>query len=376
MSMQTRFIEPLDTLNFRGNKSFGEGGEHGESQMPPHPSIFSGALRSNWLAQQSVDVSRFQRGDNSQLPEPARAQLGTPVNPGSFRLQRLCLGRKRLDTGSIEILSPLPADVAVLQDSSYYLKPQVLSDALQSSAATPMHAVLMAGADKPETGLWLTQAGLQAYLRGEMLTSKMLRNSSELWGLDERLGIALDAASRSAESGRLYTTEAIAMFEDVGFVLAIAGADDLPQTGNLRLGGDGRGADMQPVCIDWPQPDWAQIEQTKSFRLVLTTAGLFERGWQLPGVADLEVELGDGHASLACAAVPRYEVISGWDLANWRPKNAQRLAPAGSVYWLKNYSGSIASLQQLTETGIGVDTLTSSRRAEGFNNIMIANWLD
>ena len=44
--MQYRFIEPLDILNFRGNKSFGEGGEHGESRMPPMPSIFAGAIRS------------------------------------------------------------------------------------------------------------------------------------------------------------------------------------------------------------------------------------------------------------------------------------------------------------------------------------------
>lgn len=376
MSMQTRFIEPLDTLNFRGNKSFGDGGEHGESQMPPRPSIFAGALRSNWLAQEAVDVRRFGRGDNSQLPGPARSQLGTPANPGSFRLQGLWLGRGGSGIGSIELLSPVPADVVVQQHACHYLRPRRLPGALQSSADTPLHAVLKAGAEKPETGLWLTQAGVQGYLRGESLARGCLLDSSDLWALDERLGIALDAASRSAESGRLYTTEAIAMAAGVGFIVTIAGAEDLPQTATLRLGGDGRGADMRPIGIDWPQPDWAQIEQSKRLRLILTTPGLFDRGWQLPGAENLEVPLADGHATLACAAVPRHEVISGWDLANWRPKNAERLTPSGSVYWLENYSGSIASLQQLTEAGIGVDTLSSSRRAEGFNNIMIANWLD
>ena len=54
MTIQYRFIQPLDILNFRGNKSFGDAGEHGESQMPPRPSIFAGALRSNWLAQQQI----------------------------------------------------------------------------------------------------------------------------------------------------------------------------------------------------------------------------------------------------------------------------------------------------------------------------------
>jgi CRISPR-associated protein Cmr3 len=42
-------FEPLDVLMPRGNRLFG-GGVHGESLMPPWPSVFSGALASRALA--------------------------------------------------------------------------------------------------------------------------------------------------------------------------------------------------------------------------------------------------------------------------------------------------------------------------------------
>jgi hypothetical protein len=41
-------FEPLDVLMLRGNRLFG-GGVHGESHMPPWPSLFSGALASRAL---------------------------------------------------------------------------------------------------------------------------------------------------------------------------------------------------------------------------------------------------------------------------------------------------------------------------------------
>ena len=42
MSIETRFIEPLDVLFLRGNKLFGDPGSHGESLVPPWPSLTTG----------------------------------------------------------------------------------------------------------------------------------------------------------------------------------------------------------------------------------------------------------------------------------------------------------------------------------------------
>ena len=372
MNLQVRFIEPLDVLNFRGNKSFGEGGEHGESQMPPRTSIFAGALRSDWLAQRKIDLAVFGRNE-AHMSEAMTAQLGSPSAPGSFRIQTLFLARRSAQ--KMEVFMPLPADVVVLKNSIHSLNPIQLPTGLNTSASTPKHAVLRSKAAKPLAGKWLNQNGIAAYLRGKRIEQAHLIDSSEIWKTDERLGIALDVATRTAEEGRLYTTESIAMGNHIGFLVSISGADDLPAFGTLRLGGDGRGAHMQTQPFTMLEPDWELIRKEKRFRVLLSTPGLFPAGWVLPGAtADNSIQIGNATGKLVCAAVSRFQVISGWDLALWQPKSAERITPAGSVYWIDNWNGDSASLQELTTTGIGLDILEPSRRAEGFNNIMIANW--
>ena len=51
-----RFLEPLDVLFLRGNKLFGAPGSHGESLVPPWPSVAAGALRSRMLADEGADL--------------------------------------------------------------------------------------------------------------------------------------------------------------------------------------------------------------------------------------------------------------------------------------------------------------------------------
>jgi CRISPR-associated protein Cmr3 len=84
-------------------------------------------------------------------------------------------------------------------------------------------------------------------------------------------------------------------------------------------------------------------------------------------------ELHGVRASLACAAVPRAEVISGFDLAKGRPKPAVRAAPAGSVYWLDELEATPAALRKLAEIGLWpTEDYNDARRAEGFNRMTFA----
>ena len=75
--------------------------------------------------------------------------------------------------------------------------------------------------------------------------------------------------------------------------------------------------------------------------------------------------------------MPRAEVVSGWDLAHWQPKPAQRAAPTGSVYWLDELDATPKALRELVEQGLwpgaGAD---AGRRAEGFNRLALARWQD
>ena len=381
MSSTYRFIEPLDVLFLRGNKLFGDAGSHGESLVPPWPSVAAGALRSLLLAHDGFDLSAFARGSR------AHPTLGTPQQPGPFTLTGFDLARRR-SNGQIECLHALPADLLLTEDKSGQqhlcrLQPQAPAAGLVSSAALAQWPVLaQPSRDKPVGGHWLTQAGWADYLHGRTPAIAQLVSVGQLWRLDARVGVGLDEATRSAADGKLFTAQAVAFQRDVGFLAAVQGAE-LPKKGLLRLGGDGRGAALLPADHAPPAAPWDAIASARRCRIVLTTPGLFAQGWLPTGVTgvtgvsgmtgDLRFALQGISGRLVCAAVPRAEVVSGWNLALGQPKPAERAAPSGSVYWIDDLDATPAQLRKLAEQGLWLDAnQNASRRAEGFNRFSFA----
>ena len=123
-------------------------------------------------------------------------------------------------------------------------------------------------------------------------------------------------------------------------------------------------------------PDLAALASAGRCRLVLTSPGLFPDGWRPPGVdADGRFALGDVRGRLVSAAVPRAQTVSGWDLAAWQPKPAQRAAPSGSVYWLDQLEATPEALGKLAAAGLwGEPCDDQQRRTEGFNRFTFAVW--
>ena len=369
-----RFIEPLDVLFLRGNKLFGDPGSHGESLVPPWPSVAAGALRSLMLAADGVDMTAFARG------QVIHATLGTPAAPGSFALTGFDLARRN-PAGQVETLHALPADLLLTETANgslqlTRLQPQAPATGLASSAPLALWPVLVqAERRKPVGGHWLTQAGWAAYLTGQTPAVSQLMPAHQLWQLDARIGIGLDAATRSVAAGQLFTAQAVTFQPAVGFLAAVRGAEP-PRTGVLRFGGDGRGAALTAVAHAAPQPDWDAISRAGRCRAVLITPGLFAQGWLPTGVnAGRHLALQGISGHLVCAAVPRAEVISGWDLALRQPKTAERVAPTGSVYWIDRLAATPEQLRKLAERGWWPDeNHNEARRAEGFNRFTLAAW--
>ena len=251
----TRFIEPLDVLFLRGNQLFGEPGSYGEALMPPWPSVAAGALRSRILADAGIDLSAFAAG------RVTHAQLGSLADPGSFVLQAFQVARRAGNKGDkVELLMPLPADLVVEAEGDKVqritaLRPTALHAGMATSNPLALSPVLaQPERSKAASGWWLLQSGWQPYLAGQVPTAQDLVHSSKLWRFDERVGVGLDEGTRSAADGKLFTTRAIALCEGVGFAAAVAGAD-VPESGGLRFGGDGRAASLHSVAIAWmPSP--------------------------------------------------------------------------------------------------------------------------
>ena len=370
------FIEPLDVLFLRGNKLFGDPGSFGESLVPPWPSAAAGALRSAMLARDGIDLAAFARG------EVEHPTLGTPSQPGPFTVVGFTLARKGADA-RIESLHALPADlIAQTEGDGRITQISRVTAAtpaagLISSAPLLQWPVLPQGDEraKPAGGVWLTQAGWADYLAGRTPGQQHALTTGSLWKIDPRVGVGLDADKRRAADGQLFTVQAVAFEHGVGFLATVAGAVT-PTDGVLRFGGDGRGAALRPARHQPPAPDLAAIVKARRARLVLTTPGLFPDGWLPPGVdGERRVAWPGLSARLTCAAVPRSEVISGWDLALRQPKAAERAAPAGSVYWLDDLDSTPEALGKLAEAGLWAsDAQNSQRRAEGFNRFTFAAW--
>ncbi len=390
------FIEPLDVLFLRGNKLFGDPGSHGESLVPPWPSVAAGALRSRMLADDGVDLAAFSAG---KVEHPT---LGTPAQPGAFAVTAFNLARRHAG-GRLEALIALPADLVVTEDevgkpvSVRALQPTLPASGLLSSAPFAQLPVLAERErNKPASGYWLTEAGWRQYLAGQVPEPAHLVKFSTLWSIDDRVGLGLDAASGRAADGRLFSVQAVAMKKrgerigtdpetkktvpadyDVGFLATVSGAEP-PTDGLLRLGGDGRAAAIHPT-VDYrlPPPDYGAIVAARRCRLVLATPGIFEGGWLPAGIiqadGEFRLDLHGVKGRLVCAAVPRAEVISGWDLARWEPKPAMRAVAAGGVYWLDQLDTTPEALRKLAETGLWRESCQdAARRAEGFNRIAIA----
>lgn len=393
------FVEPLDTLSIRGNRSFGGAGEHGFSVMPPWPSLFAGAFRSALLGDDAARLARFvgiasdrtldeaarQTATREALGDKLYATLGTPATPGSFRVSWLSLatlpapasgGGAGGERNGLQPVIPLPADLAAFDDTD--TPPLVaLHPAAAMTGELPLTPLLRVRKQvKPASGHWLAGQALATHLQGKLPGGTL--STDKLFQRETRLGIALDTDSRTAEDGALYTAETVSFRPGAGFLVGLDGVDGvLPESGLLRLGGDGRGARYRRLPA-FTAPSAALPPAGGGFRLILATPGVFEHGWLPDGVGregDDYRLTGDGFsARLVAAAVSRHDVISGWDLLNWKPKTAQRVAPAGSVYWFADFTGDAGKLAAWVESGLWGENADVTRRAEGFNLAWLAAW--
>ena len=385
------FIDPIDTLFLRGNRLFGDPGSFGDALVPPWPSVAAGALRSALLVHHGHDTVRFGRGEVSDDPV-----LGTPARPGSFLITRFQLAR-RAANGTVEPLYGLPADLSVTRHAAgngrgegreiRSITPYAPTGVRASAATASLALLTEPRRSKPVSGLWLAAEGWRQYLDSHKVGQAHLVPSTDLWRLDTRIGIALDPLKRRASDGALFTSQGVVFRKrehdrndgvpdtgvgwNVGFLAGVSGAA-LPEALTLRFGGDGRTAEATRVDVHTPDTDYDGIAAARRCRLILTTPGLFQGGWKPTGVTgdgrDLYFDLHGVRARVVCAAVPRCQVVSGFDLAKRRPKPAHRVAPAGSVYWLDELHATPDALRNLAAQGLWLDRGENvTRRAEGFN---------
>ncbi|MCA9543438.1 MAG: type III-B CRISPR module-associated protein Cmr3 [Myxococcales bacterium] len=167
--------------------------------------------------------------------------------------------------------------------------------------------------------------------------------------VERRIHVKIDAETQTAEDGMLFSTQAVVFAHGKErFQLAVRCPDErlarkVPDNGvAVHVGGKRRLSFLRPATARWPDfgtvfPNGLEVGAGRIARIILLTPGLFEAGWR-----PSDAQLG---GQLIAAAVGRPQVISGWGIVEkdpddrsrgqFGPKAIRRMAPAGSVYWVR-----------------------------------------
>ncbi|MFB3764878.1 MAG: type III-B CRISPR module-associated protein Cmr3 [Methanotrichaceae archaeon] len=354
------FIEPIDVWLFRDGRPFDAGSDHrAQSLFPPYPTVMQGILRSHHLVVREIDLT-----DQQAI---AKA-VGTATQyPRGFRVRGPFLAR-RTSEGIVRYF-PLPADA--VQDDNVFraLVPREPPEGVWSSVIAQM---LLWHEDEPvkiKDQWWLREDALQTYLeQGEVASDKQAQqeglvcSGGTLFQRENRPGIGLDDATRTTRKGALYEVEFVRPCSDVGLEVEVEGMDGWKAAGFMRAGGEGHGARYElSGASAWPFPP---DPLPPRFKVYLATPAYFKAGWQ---AADWS-HFFDDQVELVAAAVGRYQVLGGFDLATSSHKTARRYVPAGSVYFFK-CKGQAAIKADLVNRAV-----TDEGAEIGFGQVIIGKW--
>lgn len=365
MTAATWLIEGRDPLIFRDGRPIG--GDAPIATLPfPLPSTIAGAVRGR-LATDPKTGNFTLRGDDSALAElltipvhgPLLAELQRDGQHASwlFPAPRDALVRVHEHGGDLSIARLLPRT----------LGPGEQIDALAEHSLRPLFPDPDLERSKPPSdpvAFWNDRA-FETWLMGHRPT---VRSADDLgiraFPKEPRMHVSMRPGERVAEDGALFETVGLRLAhappskqrlsEARHFALSfrtpggvVRGRPLQLHRGLAPIGGERRLARWSDTSAPWPAPPAGLREAvlaTCRARLLLITPAIFGGGalpaWSgcpWPTLPELRV-------TVEAAAVPPAEVVSGWDLnakkdpkgrPRGAPKPTRRMAPAGSVYFVR-----------------------------------------
>jgi CRISPR-associated protein Cmr3 len=163
--------------------------------------------------------------------------------------------------------------------------------------------------------------------------------------------VGIDPETLTAKEAILFAEEVVEPFDREGrFALGLE--VELPEAIALErvtLGGDRRLVELAELDRALFEPPAELLAAFRAgapgLRLVLVTPARFEAGWLPDGFDAVDGEYRgslpgiEGELVLRAAFVDRPIAVSGWDLAEGKPKRTDRMAPAGSVFFVARRDG-------------------------------------
>jgi len=244
-------------------------------------------------------------------------------------------------------------------------------DRTQGSGQTGGHS-----RPKQGEGLWLTPAGFQAVLCGELPSSADVIEAKQLWQEERRVGIERDRASRSAKEGMLYSCRHVRLASNVGLGVCVAGLPDdwereLFRDRTLSLGGESRTV----LCEPWSDALGSMIsvgdQDAPVERVMLVSLTPMDLGTSIiPGMTLLQ-EQGGVRVISACAGRPLR--IGGWSSLERRSLPLRTHIPAGTVIYAEALDPERLSAAYATSGGI---VRVGAQQSWGFGEVALGAWTD
>ncbi len=329
-------IEPLDVMLFRDGRAYNAGEDHvASSVFPPPASVIQGVLRTSYLVQNDVDLTKYANGSETSTNEA----IG---NPGDeevpFRIRGPFVAR--LNGDNCELLFPWPADLAVINSSAecVFASPtKKFGDKPTCSLPEGLLPIVYPEDVFGDSKFALSSTSLTEYLLRSKVPVEAGIERGVVVKSDPRVGLGLRSGVKTAQEGLLYSVSFSSLSPKHGIVVEIEDLS-LNTSGLIRIGGEGRAA-------AYSQRDWAtsaepegireKVKESGKFTLYFATPALFQTkqglwswkpdDWTIAGLPC--------NAKLVGFACAGYSDYGGWNLVAKYPRPTKRCVNAGSVYF-------------------------------------------
>ena len=221
---------------------------------------------------------------------------------------------------------------------------------------------------KPGDGQWLTAAGLNSALRGEVPRAGDVASSRSLWSSEYRIGLERHAGTRAAKEGMLYSSQHTRPSRAVSLGARIHGLPqdwDAPYERLTPLGGESRLAE----CRRWDgklgiKSPIAKLQVSHSLAVVALTPVYIE--------IDLNTEIAElGGARVTSACIDRPQRIGGWYSPERRPLPIRSALPQGSVLFCE--TSEPERLESIISRNDGLARI-GERKEWGFGLVALGVW--
>ncbi len=341
-------LVPRDLLFFKDAKPM-EGGSIGQGAKFPLPNVFHEAmltaLKNQWDKKQDWEYSHSTKRKTND-----KNFASSSMRFGGLR----AIGTFPANEKDKKIYFPIPADIA--SDGSTLSQPCELYGKNNLPSPLQYSVASFCEPSKEEIGQWIEAGELMKYLRGQQF---QLTKTTELYDIESRPGIAVEAETRATEKGKFYIAEYMRFRENIslkGFMSGISSKKDknnetdfIEKFFNSKEKHIIYGGQQGVVCvvskrISTPFEMESQNSQCEIKWLLLTPAVFthgFLPGWidKLNGKVLLQPKINGEktaiNAHLVATKIGKTIPFSGWKLNDNRPKATKLAVPAGSVYYFK-----------------------------------------